>query len=63
MLGESAGTLLSNRGIFTVLKRTDSKMFFCFVLFLPFVELIELNSLFYFDVTVVFIVLLRHTVP
>lgn len=41
-------------------------MFLCvcvFVLFHPFVELIELNSLFYFDVTVVFIVLLRRTVP
>lgn len=63
---ESAGTLLSNKGIFTVLKRTGSKMFLCvcvFVLFHPFVELIELNSLFYFDVTVVFIVLLRRTVP
>lgn len=46
MLGESAGSLLSNKGIFTVLKRTGDEMS-CFVLFHPFVESIELNSLFY----------------
>lgn len=42
---ESTGTLLSNKGIFTVSKSTGGIFF---ILFHPFIELVELNSLFCF---------------